>query len=238
MVVLRQSAAARQEAPDAAVQPREERRDVGVGRRRQAVEDGPGGWGRARVDAVEDERVEVNVGVQGAAEPLNRGDPSAAGVDQPLPGRTPPQPGEDGAQENAQHRARQLRVEGKLVAHRHRHGEDPLADGHVRQDAIDEVRGELAHPPAAAGRTEPAPFATEPDDGGVPAALTAHAQQAMLEEATPEIRLELAPDEGRQPPRPVLCGRAREERREVRRDGPVENGLLGLAASVGRRKGT
>jgi len=39
-VVLRQPAAAGQEPPDAAVQPREERRDVGVGGRGQAVEDG------------------------------------------------------------------------------------------------------------------------------------------------------------------------------------------------------
>ena len=37
-----------------------------------------------------------------------------------------------------------------------------------------------------------------------------------------------------QPPVPVLRGRAREERREVRRDRPVEHGLLGLAALIGR----
>ena len=46
----------------------------------------------------------------------------------------------------------QDRVEGELVAHQHRHGKDPLADGHARQDAIDEVRGELAHAPPAAVR--------------------------------------------------------------------------------------
>jgi hypothetical protein len=103
VVVLSQPAAARQEAPDAAVQPRAKRRDVGVGGRGQAVEDWPDARCRARVEAAEDERVEVNVGVQGAAEALNRGHGPAAGADKPPPGRAPPDPAEDGAEEHAQH---------------------------------------------------------------------------------------------------------------------------------------
>ena len=114
------------------------------------------------------------------------------------PGRLLAQPAEDGAQEDAQHRARQCRVEGELIAHGHWHGEHPLADRHVREDAIDQLRGELAHPPAAAGRTKRAPFArAERNHGGVAAALTAKAQEAMPEDPTLEVGLELAPDEGR-----------------------------------------
>ncbi len=93
--------------------------------------------------------------------------------------------------------------ERKLVAHGHRHAEGPLADRHVREDAIHEVGSELAHAPAAAGGTNRAPFARELDDGGVSTPLTAHAQQAVGEDAAPEVRLELAPDEHRPPARPV-----------------------------------
>jgi hypothetical protein len=55
----------------------------------------------------------------------------------------------------------------------------------------------------------------------------------MPEDATPEVSLELAPDEGRPSARPVGPGRPREEGREVGRDGAVEHRLLGLAPLVG-----
>jgi hypothetical protein len=50
-----------------AVEPREEPRDVTIGRRRQTVETGPRGRARARVDAVEEQRVEVNIEIRGPA---------------------------------------------------------------------------------------------------------------------------------------------------------------------------
>jgi hypothetical protein len=68
-VVRRQPAAARQEAPDAAVQPREQGRDVRIGGRRQRVEDRARLGRRARVDAVEEERVEMNIGQEIAMKP-------------------------------------------------------------------------------------------------------------------------------------------------------------------------
>jgi hypothetical protein len=99
--VLGRPASPHQEPPDATLEPREERRDVGVGGWRQAMEHGPRRGRRARGDAVEEERVKVHVGVQGAAELLNRGDPAAMGPDELPPGRLPLQPAEDGAQEDA-----------------------------------------------------------------------------------------------------------------------------------------
>jgi hypothetical protein len=50
-----------QEPPPVAVEPREEPRDVTIGRRRQTVEAGPRGRARARGDAVEEQRVKMNV---------------------------------------------------------------------------------------------------------------------------------------------------------------------------------
>ena len=192
----------------------------------------------ARVHAVEEQRVKVNIEIRGSTKSLDGRNAAAATPHQASPRRPPSLPAEDGAQEDAQHRARQGRVEGELVAHRHRHGKDPLADGHARQDAIDEVRGELAHAPPAARRTEPAATAAEGHHRRVPAALTLHAQQTVLEPATLEVRLELAPNERRPPTRPVRPARPRQEGREVGRDGPVEHRLLGLAALVGRGRGT
>ena len=60
------------EPPDVAVEPREEPRDVTIGRRRQTVETGPRGRARARVDAVEEQRVEVNIEIRGPAPPGRR----------------------------------------------------------------------------------------------------------------------------------------------------------------------
>src|SRR5262249_13411365 len=60
----------------------------------------------------------------------------------------------------------------------------------------------------------------------VPATLTLHAQQTMLEPATLEVRLELAPHERRPPASPVVSPRPRKERRQMRHDGPVEHRLL------------
>jgi len=53
-----------------------------------------------------------------------------------LPSGATTLPTEDVAQEDAQYRVRETRIEGQLVAHRRRHGEHPLTDRHGRQDAI------------------------------------------------------------------------------------------------------
>jgi hypothetical protein len=230
--------AAEQEPLDPALQAREKRHDVGVGGRRQAVEHWPCGRGRARVHAVEEQCVEMEVEIRSAATPLDGRDAAAARPDQAPAGGTAPLPAEDGAQEDPQHRAREPRVERELRAHRHRHREHPLADGHGWEDVVDQVRGQLTHPPAATRRTDPAPFARKGDDDGVPAALALGAHEAVLEPATAEVRLELAADERRPPPGPVLPDRAGQERRQVRGDGPVEDGLLGLGAPVGWSRGT
>jgi hypothetical protein len=58
----------------------------------------------------------------------------------------------------------------------------------------------------------------------------------MGEDATAEVRLELAPDERWPPARPVLSRRPREEGWQVGRDRAVEHRLLGLAALVGRAR--
>jgi hypothetical protein len=80
------------------VQPREERHDVGIGGRRQAWEDGPCGRRRARGDALEPQRVNVDVQIERAAEALDGGDGATPAARDPAPERGAPQPAEDGRQ--------------------------------------------------------------------------------------------------------------------------------------------
>ena len=179
----------------------------------------------------------MDVQVERAAEPLDGGDGAApAASDAPLGGPLP-QPAEDGAQDHAQPGAGQARVEGQLVADRDRDGEHPLADGDMREDAVDQVGREFTHPPAATGGTEAAPLAAEGDDGGVATALTAKTEQTVAEDATAKVRLELTLHESRQPRALGIAGRLGDEGLEVGLDGPVEHGAFGLAALVGGRGG-
>jgi hypothetical protein len=217
------------------VQAREQRGDVGIRRRREAMEDWPRGRRRPRVDALEHQRVKVDVQVECAPEALDGGDRATApAADAPL-GRPLPQPAEHGAEEDPKRGTREGGVEGELVADRHRHGEHPLPDGHMRQHVIDEAGGELAHPPAATRGAEAAPLTTEGDDGSVATALTLNAQQAVTEDATAKVRLELSLHERRQPRALGIAGRLGEEGLKVGLDGPVEHGAFGLATLVGGR---
>ncbi len=111
----------------------------------------------ARVeDAVERQRVEVDVQVQGVAEALDEGDRARAEscrASPAPPGAAAHRPG-DRADEGAQHVGRQRGVVRQAVTQRHGQRQHPLAHGHPGQHAIDEVRGGVGHAPSAAGRAE------------------------------------------------------------------------------------
>jgi len=109
------------------------------------------------VDTVEDQRVEVEVCIQSGAEALDEGDGAAlAARNAPLMSRVPAELGEERAEEDAEHFAREPRVVGAAVAERVGKREDPLANRHVGQDAVHEVRRRVGHAPPAAGGTEAA----------------------------------------------------------------------------------
>jgi hypothetical protein len=78
-------------------------------------------------DAVEDDDVEVEVGIQGGAEAVQEGDGADLGVT--WRGRAgAAQRGADAAEQDAQHVADQARVVGQEGADPLRQGEDPLAE--------------------------------------------------------------------------------------------------------------
>jgi len=77
------------------------------------------------------------------------------------------------------------------------------------------------------------PYVACTPDALTHALLQYPAQETVVEDATLEIRLELAPDKRRPPTRPVFSSCPGEEGRQVGRDRAVEHRLLGLAALVG-----
>jgi len=188
-------------------------------------------FARAWVDAVEHERVEVNVAVQRAAEALDEGDGAALRArNLALLARAATQRREDAAHEDAEHGLHQRCVVGEPVAQREGQREHPLAHGHLGQHAIDEVRGGVGHTAAAAGGAEAAALAREGDDAVETAVVTADAHEAVGEDPAAEKPTQLARDEAGR--RSLARGRAGEEGLELCLHDLVENALLGLAARV------
>ena len=76
-----------------------------------------------------------------------------------------------------------------------RHTQDPLADRHVGEHVVDQVRGACGHAPTAAARTETSTFARERDQSLGSAVATLEPREAAGEEPTPQKRPELVLDE-------------------------------------------
>jgi hypothetical protein len=129
-------------------------------------------------DTVHAERVQMWMDVHGAAEQLRAADrarlcPDDAGealdkardlfAEDPVDG--------------AEHRGLRRRESPQLPWQR----ENPLADGDVGQDAIDDVRRQVAHPSPAAARTQAAVLARQGDEHIVATAAAATAHKAPPE---------------------------------------------------------
>lgn len=69
--------------------------------------------------------------------------------------------------------------------------DNPLANGIDWQHRIDKMGCRLAHPPPTAGWAEPSALAAERDQVLMMATLTLGPQEAMTEQAAPQILLEL-----------------------------------------------
>src|SRR5207249_3033465 len=80
--------------------------------------------------------------------------------------------------------------------HRSRH--DPLARRDPGNDALDQMRRGLGHPPAGTRRTKPAPLATEDQQHLVLAGVTSQAEKAMGQDAALQVVVKFTLDIGRQ----------------------------------------
>ena len=118
----------------------------------------------ANVDPVQEARVEVHVQVQARTESLNEGDRarsrSVAASDADAL-RPAPVPLSDRVGEDPRERSEHLRVERGERAKLEGEREHPLTHGNRGQDAIDESRRLVRHPPTRAARAQTAKLARE-----------------------------------------------------------------------------
>ena len=119
------------------------------------------------------------------------------------------------AQERARDGAAEVRGRDQSETQIPRERQHPLPHRHVRDHVAREVRGNLRHAPATAGRAEPAPLARERDQVVQRATWAAHAPEAVREVAARDRGTQLALDVGRQGPASVCVDEAREEGLEV-----------------------
>jgi hypothetical protein len=101
--------------------------DLCVLGRRQGME-APRAVRPSLVHAVEQQRVEVYVQVEGVAEALDEGDRAALAAGNPPPARPPAAGGEDRSHEDSQHGTRERSIAGEAVAEAERQREHPLSD--------------------------------------------------------------------------------------------------------------
>lgn len=113
-------------------------------------------------------------------------------------------------------------------------GKDSLADGDLRQDAVDEMGRDLHHPPSHARGTEaPAPSG-EADHRVVAAVRASDPTKTLRKHPAIQVALELLPHVGREPVPAAPVGRALQEGRQVLPHDLVERRLLGLSPAVCR----
>ena len=187
----------------------------------------------ADVDAVESQRVVVHVEPQRTVGPLDEGDGTDEGVvDRAQAKRAlgpPPQRAAERADERAQHVGAELAVVAERGAQAPGQRADPLADGDLGQDLVDEVGGDVGHAAPEAGGAEAATSTGERDHELVAAARARELDEAVLEEATAQVLVELTHDEGGEA---ALFLGALEEARPVLADELVQQRLLGATALV------
>jgi hypothetical protein len=114
-----------------------------------------------REHAIDHQRVEMDVEVQRAPEPLNHHDSPAPAIGDAAPPRAGPQEAEDGSHVHAHHRATQIMIPREPVPQAIREAQHPLPNRDVGQHMVNEVRRAFGHAAAAATRTEAPPLARE-----------------------------------------------------------------------------
>jgi hypothetical protein len=148
---------------------------------------------------IEHQRVRMDIQIERRPEALDDDDGAAAPVHYPVRvAGPPPEEPKDRAHEDPDHRPTQGMVPGEPVADARGQRQDPLPDRDLGKHVVDEMRGALRHPPAAATRTHRAPFAREGDQAIETAPVTLEPREPAGEESTAQEALELLQDEPRQ----------------------------------------
>jgi len=152
-----------------------------------------------REDAVQHQRVHVNVQVERAAEALHDGHASTTAIRDARPTRLGAQRTLDRVHEDRDNRATEVVVPRELIPKPVRQAEHPLSHGHIRKDPINQMCCALRHPAAAAARTEAAPLARERHEAILPARRAPEAREPARQPPAPQERAKLLLDKSRQP---------------------------------------
>jgi hypothetical protein len=97
----------------------------------------------------------VDIAVQGRAEVLHEADGPGEHASVAVLARGAPLPGEDRAQEEAEHLAEELLVPGEEEADLPRERDDPLPIRDSREDVVGQAEGCVVHPPSVASWAYP-----------------------------------------------------------------------------------
>lgn len=134
-------------------------------------------------DALNGDRVVVDVQIERGLEALDRGHGAAApAADSALRG-SPALEGQERADEDAENGAAELVIPSERVTQTVGQRQYLLANGKTAEHVVGQVRGQLRHPPPAARGTEGAPPAREGDQDLVPALVAAEARKAPCQNA-------------------------------------------------------
>ena len=173
----------------------------------------------------------MDVQIERRAEALDESDGTALlGPGIPLLSRAPAKLGEQGSDEDAEDLAGELRVVGTAVSEWIGQRQHPLANRHLWQDSIDQVRGGIRHAAPAARGTEATALAREGHQAVVAALVAVQSQEAVGQDAAAKEGAKLLRDEAGRGLIPVA--RPREEAFQLLADDVVKEGLLRLMPRV------
>ena len=179
-----------------------------------------------------DQRVEVHVEVEPAAEALDdRERAGAASADATAVGLARVE-SEQRPRVYRQHGPGETVIPRPQVPQPVREREDPLSHRDGRQDVVHQVRGALGHPPAPAARAEAATLTREEDQALERAVPAAHPREAVGQHPAGQELAELPRDELGQPGAIGTIRRGAQKLVQVLTDDGVEHARLGMAGSV------
>jgi hypothetical protein len=183
-------------------------------------------------NTVEDHEMEVEVGVEGGAEPVEEGDGTDLRVEASA-GTAVSQGGPNGAEEDPEHGPGEGGVVVEEGADPFGDGEHPLADRQRRQDVIVQVGGDLHHSPGVARGAHAAALAGEGYEALGGAVVAPDPGEAMGQDAAAQVGPEVLLDPARHALAPwVGLGGPGQESLEVVLDDGVQGRGGGPAAAV------
>ena len=150
-------------------------------------------------EPVDDEEVEVDVGVEAGAEPVEERDSAESGVGRGV-GRCVAQGSAKDAEEDGEDASHEDRVVGQEGAEPLREGEDPLPNRYVGNDVVGEMDPDLGHTAGGTGGADAPTLAAERAKALLGAVIAAKSGEPVRQDPAREVAAEVVLD----PPRDLV----------------------------------